>query len=858
MKDHSKEIKEILDELNTSEKGLTNAEVNRRIKKYGYNEIEEKKKINPLKIFISQFKSFVVGILIVAVIVSLLVNEYLDAIVIAAILIINAVLGFIQEYRAEKSIEALKKLAPQKARVIRDSKIQEILAKFLVPGDIIELEAGDKVPGDSRLINVIDLATQEASLTGESNAVSKTTQKLKENIQIGDMTNMLFSSTDIVRGKATAIVTSTGNNTEIGKIAKLIESVEVEQTPLQKQLSVLGKFLAILTVIVTIIVFITGVLKGGPIVEILITSIALAVAAVPEGLPAVVTISLALGVRRMVKRNSLIRKLPSVETLGETSVICSDKTGTLTMNEMTVTKLYVNNKIIDVTGFGYRTEGKFSEDPKNFSLLLRIGVLCNNSSIGKKIIGDPTEASLLVSAAKAKFSKESLQRQFPRLQEIPFSSERKMMSTINKVGNKKVMHTKGSPEKIIKLCNKILINGRTTILTNTKKKEILKVNDGLASKALRILAFAYKENNSKENNLVFVGLQGMIDPPRKEVKDSIILCKKAGIKVIMITGDHKLTAVAIANQLGIEGDVLTGQELDKTNLNSIVNKVAIYARVNPIHKNKIVEALQKKKNIVAMTGDGVNDAPALKKANIGIAMGIKGSDVSKEASDMILVDDDFSSIVSAIEEGRGIYNNIRKFVNYLLSSNFGEILVIFLASLMGWPLPLIAIQLLWINLITDGLPALALGVDPSSKDIMNEKPRKKDTPIIDKDMKFHIFIIGILIAAATLFLFNRSLSNGLVYARTIAFTSLVVFEIFRLQMVRARFHTKIFSNKYLILAVLSSIALQLLVIYTPLANVFHTTAIQLVDWAYIIGIGAIIYVIGMGIRIIGNRIIVKS
>ncbi len=858
MKDHSKEIKEILDELNTSEKGLTNAEVNRRIKKYGYNEIEEKKKINPLKIFISQFKSFVVGILIVAVIVSLLVNEYLDAIVIAAILIINAVLGFIQEYRAEKSIEALKKLAPQKARVIRDSKIQEILAKFLVPGDIIELEAGDKVPGDSRLINVIDLATQEASLTGESNAVSKTTQKLKENIQIGDMTNMLFSSTDIVRGKATAIVTSTGNNTEIGKIAKLIESVEVEQTPLQKQLSVLGKFLAILTVIVTIIVFITGVLKGGPIVEILITSIALAVAAVPEGLPAVVTISLALGVRRMVKRNSLIRKLPSVETLGETSVICSDKTGTLTMNEMTVTKLYVNNKIIDVTGFGYRTEGKFSEDPKNFSLLLRIGVLCNNSSIGKKIIGDPNEASLLVSAAKAKFSKESLQRQFPRLQEIPFSSERKMMSTINKVGNKKVMHTKGSPEKIIKLCNKILINGRTTILTNTKKKEILKVNDGLASKALRILAFAYKENNSKENNLVFVGLQGMIDPPRKEVKDSIILCKKAGIKVIMITGDHKLTAVAIANQLGIEGDVLTGQELDKTNLNSIVNKVAIYARVNPIHKNKIVEALQKKKNIVAMTGDGVNDAPALKKANIGIAMGIKGSDVSKEASDMILVDDDFSSIVSAIEEGRGIYNNIRKFVNYLLSSNFGEILVIFLASLMGWPLPLIAIQLLWINLITDGLPALALGVDPSSKDIMNEKPRKKDTPIIDKDMKFHIFIIGILIAAATLFLFNRSLSNGLVYARTIAFTSLVVFEIFRLQMVRARFHTKIFSNKYLILAVLSSIALQLLVIYTPLANVFHTTAIQLVDWAYIIGIGAIIYVIGMGIRIIGNRIIVKS
>jgi|TARA_Y100000310_G_scaffold253216_1_gene260035 Ca2+-transporting ATPase len=858
MKSHNKDIKEILDELNTSEKGLTNAEVNRRIKKFGYNEIEEKKKINPLTIFISQFKNFLVGILIVAVVVSLLVNEYLDAIVIAAILILNAVLGFIQEYRAEKSIEALKKLAPQKARVIRDSKIQEILAKFLVPGDIIELSAGDKVPGDSRLISLIDLATQEASLTGESNPISKSIQKLKENIQIADMKNMIFSSTDVVRGKARAVVTSTGNNTEIGKIAKLIEAVEVEQTPLQKQLSVLGKFLAILTVIITIIVFITGVLKGGPIVEILITSIALAVAAVPEGLPTVVTISLALGVRRMVKRNSLIRKLPSVETLGETSVICSDKTGTLTMNEMTVTKLYVNNKIIDITGSGYKTEGKFSENPKNFLLLLRIGVLCNNSSIDKKIIGDPTEASLLVSAAKAKFSKEQLQRQFPRLQEIPFSSERKMMSTINQVGNKKMMHTKGSPEKIIKLCTKILVNGRVTHLTNKKKKEILKVNDGLASKALRILAFAYKENNSKENNLIFVGLQGMIDPPRKEVKDSINLCKKAGIKVIMITGDHKLTAVAIANQLGIEGDVLTGQELDKTNLNSIVNKVAIYARVNPIHKNKIVEALQKKKNIVAMTGDGVNDAPALKKADIGIAMGIKGSDVSKEASDMILVDDDFSSIVNAIEEGRGIYDNIRKFVNYLLSSNFGEILVIFSASLMGWPLPLVAIQLLWINLITDGLPALALGVDPSSKDIMNEKPRKKEVPIIDKEMKFNILFIGALIAIGTLFLFNRSLSNGLIYARTIAFTSLVVFEIFRLQMVRSRSHTGMFSNKYLVLAVLLSISLQLLVIYTPLSSVFHTTAIQLMDWAYIIGIGVVIYVIGMGIRIIGNRVMIKS
>ncbi len=851
---HNKEIKEVLTELKTTENGLTNVEVDKRLEQYGYNEIEEKKKISPFKIFIEQFKSFVVLILIIAVIISILINEVLDAVVIVAILIINAILGFIQEYRAEKSIEALKKLSPQKAKVLRDNKITEILAKFLVPGDIILLEAGDKVPADSRLIEVIDLATQEASLTGESTPVPKSIEKLKENIQIADMNNIAFSSTDIVRGKAKAVVIATGNNTEIGKIATLIEEAQTEETPLQKQLAVLGRFLGILTIIITIIVFSAGILRGGDFGEIFVTSIALAVAAIPEGLPAVVTISLALGVRRMIKRNALIRKLPSVETLGETSTICADKTGTLTMNEMTVTKLYVNNKIIDVTGSGYKIEGKFSEDPKKFSLLLKIGALCNNASINKEIIGDPTEASLLVSAAKANLLKEKLEKQFPRINEIPFTSERKMMSTIHKVDNKEVMYTKGSPEKILKLCNKIWIESRVINLTNKKKKEILDINDTLASSALRLLAFAYHEDSDKENNLIFVGLQGMIDPPRKEVKESIELCKKAGIKVIMITGDHKLTAMAIASQLGITGDVLTGEELERINLDKIVDRVAIYARVNPTHKNKIIEALKNKDHIVAMTGDGVNDAPALKKADIGIAMGIKGTDVAKEASDMILVDDHFNSIVNAVEEGRGIYNNIRKFVNYLLSSNVGEILVIFVASLLGWPLPLVAIQLLWINLVTDGLPALALGVDPAGKNIMHEKPRKKGTPIIDKEMKFNIFFIGALIALATLFLFNRSLVNGLDNARTVAFTSLVVFEMFRLQMVRSRFNIGIFSNKYIILAVLSSLMLQLLVIYTPLSNLVHTTAISLLDWAYIIGIGIILYVVGIGINSLRHKI----
>ena len=854
MKYHSQDIKAVFNELKTTENGLTTTEVNKRLKQYGYNEIEEKRKISPLEIFISQFKSFVVIILIIAVIVSLLINEILDAIVIAAILIINSILGFIQEYRAEKSIEALKKLSPQKARVLRDGRVNEILAKFLVPGDIILLESGYKIPADSRLIEIIDLATQEASLTGESTSVNKSIEKLKEDLQVADMKNIVFSSTDVVRGKGKAVVIGTGNNTEIGKIAKLIEEAQTEETPLQKQLSVLGKFLGVLTIIVTVIVFLTGMLRGGEFGEIFITSIALAVAAIPEGLPAVVTISLALGVRRMIKRNSLIRKLPSVETLGETNVICSDKTGTLTMNQMTVTKIYVNNKIINVTGSGYKVEGKFSEDPKKFSLLLRIGALCNNASINKKIIGDPTEASLLVSAAKADLYKEKIEKLFPRINEIPFTSERKLMSTIHKLGNKKIIYTKGSPEKILGLCNKIWIDNKIYPLTTKKKKEILSINDILAGSALRVLGFAYKENSDKENNLIFVGLQGMIDPPRKEVKDSIELCKKAGIKVVMITGDHKLTAVAIAKQLGIEGGVITGDELEKLNLDKIVDKIAIYARVNPSHKNKIIEALKKKKNIVAMTGDGVNDAPALKKADIGIAMGITGTDVAKEASDMILVDDHFSSIVNAVEEGRGIYNNIRKFVNYLLSSNVGEILVIFIASLLGWPLPLVAIQLLWINLVTDGLPAVALGVDPSGKNIMHEKPRKKGTPIIDNEMKFNIFFIGALIALATLFLFNRSLINGLDNARTVAFTSLVVFEMFRLQMVRSRFNTGIFSNKYVILAVLSSLILQLLVIYTPLSNIFHTTTISLIDWAYIIGTGFVLYLIGIGVNSFRHRI----
>jgi len=866
---HNKKPEDIFMELKTGKQGLTENEVAKRLEKYGYNEIKEGKKISPLKIFLSQFNSSVVYILIAALVISLFLGERIDAVVIGIILILNALFGFYQEYRAEKSIEALKKLSSLKATVIRDGKDIEIDAKLLVPGDITKLIEGDKIPADSRVFELANLQTQEAALTGESLPVKKELKILPEKTILADRLNMVFSGTIVTSGKGLAIVTGTGMSSEIGKIAKLIQETEPEKTPLQKKLNQLGKWLGVVTIIISITVFLGGILKGGDILEFLIVAVALAVAAIPEGLPAVVTIGLSIGSQRMVKRNALIRKLPSVETLGSTTVICSDKTGTLTKNEMTVKKIYANSKIIDVTGSGYDKKGEFLFDnkkinPKEIELLLQIGVLNNDASLTDgNMIGDPTEGSLIVSAAKAGLVKKDLQKKHKRIDEIPFSSERKIMTTLHDFNNERIAFVKGAPEIVLKNCNSFYENGKTKKLTEAKRKEILQINKQFASNALRVLGFAFKRVMSKdrmEKNLIFVGLQGMIDPPREEVKGAIEKCNRAGIKVIMITGDHEITAKAIGREIGLDGKSMTGQDLEKiTNLDKVVEDIVIYARVNPEHKIKIVQALQKKGHIVAMTGDGVNDAPALKKADIGVGMGITGTDVSKEASDMILTDDNFTSIVNAVEEGRGIYDNIKKFVEYLLSSNLGEILTLFVAIMIGFPLPLIAIMILWINLVTDGLPALALSVDPSDPNIMERKPRNPKEKIISNPVIVRMIIVGITMMIGTLVVFKiYDPETNLMYAQTMAFSTLMLYQMFNVLNCRSEtnsiFKIGVFTNKKLWGAIFISIVMQILVIHSPLSKFFKTVPLAFMDWVYIILVSSTVLIVVEIYKLVINKV----
>ena len=861
--------------LNSSKHGLTSLDAKKRLLKYGPNELKQEHKIHPFKIFLEQFNSPLVWILIFALIVSILLKEEIDAIVIAVIIILNAVLGFVQEFKAEKSIEALQKLSSLKAKVFRNKKEIKIDSKFLVPGDIIALETGDKVPADCRLIEVHNLETQEGPLTGESQPINKHDSILEDNTVLAEQKNMVFAGTVISKGRALALVVKTGMDSEIGKIASLIQEASEKYTPLQKKLRELGKYLTYAVIIVAITVFFAGIIGGKDLVTMFMTSIALAVAAIPEGLPAVITLSLALGVQKMIKKNVLVRKLPSVETLGSVNVICTDKTGTLTHNQMTVTKIWANENDYQITGSGYKKNGTFTLDnklanPLPLHQLLRAGILCNDAKLNeekkgknRELIGDPTEAALIVSGEKAGFNHNRIEKYYPRIEEIPFTSERKMMTTIHKVKDPSIKetfikkrkefisYTKGAPDIIIKQCNRILINGKVYRLNKEKKKQILKQNETYAKQALRVLGFAYNDNysnkTSAEKDLIFLGLQAMIDPPREEVKESIKRCQEAGIKVIMITGDHLTTAQAIAKQLGVVGKSFTGQQLQRIkNLGKEIKNIGICARVKPEHKLRIVKTLQKKGYVVAMTGDGVNDAPALKKADIGISMGISGTDVAKEAADMILTDDNFTSIVNAVEEGRGIFDNIRKFVNYLLSSNLGEIVLILLASLFGMPLPLTAIQILWINLVTDGLPAIALGLDPHEKEIMKRKPRPAKESILSKELRGNIFLTGTLIGLFTLGLFWMYLDSGLVKAQTIAFCALVSFEIIRIQMIRGKYHLGIFSNKWLVLAILGSLILQMTVIYGPLGTIFNTVPLSLKDWGVLIGASMGLYIVNKG------------
>jgi len=680
---------------------------------------------------------------------------------------------------------------------------------------------------------------------------------------------MVFGGTNVANGSGKALVVKTGMDSEMGKIAEAIESVEDDETPLQKKLDILGWKLGILTLVICGIIIVFGIFKGGNILEMIMVGVSLAVAAVPEGLPIVVTIALALGVKRMVKQNALVKRLPSVETLGCTTVICTDKTGTLTRNEMTVTKLFVNNTIIDIAGTGYETSGGFLSsgeaiDPSPAELLLRIGLLNNDAALSEKegIIGDPTEACLIVSAAKAGLKGTILKEKFPRVHEIPFDSERKRKSTVHRANQGFVMYTKGAPDVVLKLCSTMDIGGEVSQLSDEAKKRIIETNRQFASQALRVLAFAYKPlvsgkdvDKLDENDLVFVGLQGMIDPPREEVRSAIDRCRNAGIRSVMITGDYALTAEAIAHQLGIEGDAVSGEELEEMNnetLKKRVKEISIFSRVNPEHKIRVVRALRESGEIVAMTGDGINDAPALKEADIGIAMGITGTDVTKETADMVLLDDKYTSIIKAVEQGRGIYENIKKFVNYLLSSNLGEVLILFIAMIIGFRdssgaivMPLLATQILWLNLITDGLPAVALGVDPLRKGIMDVAPRSPNEPIITKSMAINIVIISVLMAAGVLFLFDKFLSEGETVARTVAFTSLVMLEMVRVTMIRTQYKLSFFSNPFLLGAITLSVLLQVAVVYVPVMNVvFKTTPLALYHWGYMGAVMAVMFVIG--------------
>ncbi len=865
--------------------GLTDQEVATQFEKYGYNRLEEEKGESFLRKLIRQFQDFLVIILIIASIFSAVTGDYFEALLIIAIVVLNALLGVYQEGRAEKAVEALQRMASPTARLLRNGKQVQVPSEEVVPGDIVLLEAGDIVPADVRLIESSNLAAEEAALTGESVPVEKHAVDLgQEDLPLGDRQNMLYSSTAVTSGRGTAVVVGTGDVTEMGKIAGQLHSIEDEQTPLQKSIDQLGKMLGLVLLGVVFITFLVGLLRGGDVRDLLMTSISLAVAAVPEGLPAIVTIVLSLGMGRMAQQNSIVKRLLAVETLGSVDIICSDKTGTLTQNEMTVTRVYVGGETYEVSGVGYApegtitsSEGKVSEGaiPDNLSRLLTIASLCNEAELQENegawgILGDPTEASLLTLARKAGVVRSDLQNKYPRIGDFPFDSSRKMMSVFHTdFSDGTLSLTKGAPDIILKRSSRELTPDGVVELTDARRQEILDVNNTYAQSALRVLSFAYSEHpdgdfETAEENLIFVGLVGMIDPARPEVRDAMALCHQAGIRAVMITGDYKETALAIARDLNMmkEGDlVFSGTELDgmsDEDLRAVVDQVAVFARVSPEHKLRIVNALRANGHITSMTGDGVNDAPALKQADIGVAMGITGTEVSKGAADMILTDDNFATIVTAVQEGRIIYANIRKFVNFLLSCNIGEVLVIFLSILILGPqmIPLVPIQLLWLNLVTDSFPALALGQEKGESDIMLQPPRRSDSRILNKDMIWSIATQAIAIFASVHIAFNFGLARygteaGLPHdgARTYAFVTLILAELLRAYSSRSEhesvFKIGLFSNKTMLKATAISFVLLILVLYIPFLDpVFHTIPLGILEWLLLIGLALIPFIIG--------------
>jgi len=883
---HNSKPQNVFKRLNTKSEGLSSEEAGARLKKFGFNELTATHKTSPLKIFLQQFKSILVLILIAATIISLVTGHGVDALVILAIVLVSAILGFTQEFRAEKALDALKEMLSLTATVIRDGKEMTIAAREIVTGDILVLKEGDKVSADARLFDVASLQVNEASLTGESMPVSKETKNVSEEAPILDRKNMVYSGTEITSGKGKAIAVATGMNAEFGKIAGQMTSVIKEETPLEKRTKEIGKLLGVVALAISVSSLIVGTLRGMPLLETFLFSVALAVAAVPEALPAVVTGSLAIGMRNMAKQNALVRKMAAVETLGSTTVICSDKTGTLTKGEMTVRKIYSANSIINVSGVGYEPKGEFhaqsGEDvlrEESFKLLMTGSLLCNDSELANNegkwsIRGDPTEGALLAAAEKTGLNKKETEKKYPRIGELPFSSERKRMTTIHSTpSDDQICYMKGAPEIVLQRCTHIQESDKIESLTREKRENILKVGEEMAGEALRIIALAYKKiasgtkfEESLENELIFLGLFGMMDPPRDEAVKAVEVCKQVGIKPIMITGDHRLTAMAVSEEIGIyqKGDIaLTGEELEKmsdSELEDIVEKTTVYSRVSPTHKLRIVEAWKKKGQVVAMTGDGVNDAPALRHADIGVAMGITGTNVTKEAADLVLVDDNFATIVKAIETGRWIYDNIKKYLAYLLQANLVEMMVLSIAVFAGFPLPLLPVHILYINLATDGLPAVALGVSPPDPDMMKRPPRDPKETIFTKEVRYFLLRAIVTEVPLLLWVFLSAIPQGVEIAQTRLFLVFVSFELVVALSCRSLKYTifKVRPHRFLILTVLWEAILVLILINIPQVQVaLSIVPAGLFEAELVIGISLLtmlsIEVMKLVLRVNGNN-----
>ena len=875
---HNLTADEVLRLLGSRRHGLTAAEARARLEQYGANELRRRKKASPILLFLRQFLSPLIYILLGAAVISLVTQHYIDAWVIFGVLLANATIGFVQEGRAERAMEALLQLAAPKAKVMRDGIVKQIAAREVVPGDIILLDVGDKVPADARLIESSNLKVDEAILTGESMPVDKHTQPLHGEVALADRKNMVYMNTAVTYGRATAVVVGTGMFTAIGTIAGTLEEIEAEKTPLQQSISRLGRFIIILVLGALVILFVEGIFRGISWMEMFFLAVAAGVSAIPEGLPAVVTVVLAIGMQAMARRNAIVRKLVAVETLGSATVICSDKTGTLTLSQMTVQRIYCGAKWFEVSGEGYMPKGEFKHDgetisPGDFPALamhLKVGALCNDALLVKdsedgrcSLVGDPTEGALLVAAAKAGLDKEELEIRYPRLDEIPFQSERQYMVTVHPANGGKIALVKGAPERLLSLSSFVLTeNGEAVPLESGHVEAIRQAHEEMARQALRVIATAYANlpadvveltEQTVAGKLVFVGLSGMADPPRQEAKQAIELCKQAGIKVKMVTGDYKVTAEAIARLLGLtSGRTVTGTELqamDDDTLAREIEDISVFARIEPVQKLRIVRALKSRGHVVAMTGDGVNDAPALKAADIGVAMGITGTDVSKEASDMVLADDNFASVVAAVEEGRAIFQRLRNVVFYLLSSNFGELLGLILCVLFIGKAPLLALQIIWINLVTDGAATIPLGMEQKAGDELKQPPRHPSVGLLFPGLLLRVAFMATLMSMGIFFVFSWAEARmELEKARTVTFCAVAVMEWFKAFIARSDerpvFKLGIRGNRWLPLTISAAVLLQMAVVYAPFMQVaFQTAPIEVSEWGIAVAAGAGLFAI---------------